>query len=143
MGETKVGAKDSASIATKIAVVFGILSIVLAVIVIMMSVNIIPTMNSNREARLITVGMGGSNDEGSRTLTIKGYVVNVGLDAAYKCQLHITGVYTEGGEAINTYKPIDPGVIYGQKFREVTLQVGYSAPGLGSWEITPEWSYSP
>jgi hypothetical protein len=149
MGETcepKVEAKDTsnqASTATKIAVVFGILSIVLAVIVIMMSVNIIPTMNSNRSARLINVGMGGYDNAGSRTLHVSGYVVNVGLETAYKCQLHITAVYTQGGEAINTYIPIDPQIIYSQQFRNVDVDVGYSAPGLGSWEITPEWTYTP
>ena len=144
--EPKVEAKDTqnqASTATKIAVVFGILSILLAVIVVLMSVNVIPTMNSNRAARLINVGVGGSNDAGAHSLHITGYICNVGLETAYKTQIHVTGVYTQGGQAIDTYVPISPSIIYSQEYAEINAYVTYAGDNLGSWYVEPVWSYTP
>ena len=127
-----------------IAVSLGILSIVLALIIILMTVNIIPTMNTNRTAKLVNVGMGGQDFPGQHSLHITGYVCNVGLETAYHTQLHVQGVYTTGGEAIDTYVPIAyGGVIYGLDNTKVDAVVTYSADGLGSWTITPIWSYTP
>jgi len=141
MAEVKVEPKKDT--ARQIAVVFGILSIVLALLVILMAVNVIPTVNSNRAAKLINVGMGGQDYGSEHRLHISGYVCNVGLETAYKTQLHVTGVYTTGGAAIDTYVDINPSIIYSQKSAYVEADVPYSADGLGSWYITPVWTYSP
>ncbi len=130
--------------AKKIAAVFGILCIVLAAIIILMIANIIPVANSNVAPRLVNVGMGGRDNPNQHSLQIIGYVCNTGLQTAYKTQVHVVGVYTTGGVAIDTYVPIGNGqVIYGQGSTFVDAAVSYSADGLGSWTITPIWENSP
>jgi hypothetical protein len=127
----------------QIAAILGILSIVLAVMVILTATNVIPTLNSNRSARLVNVAMGGYDIPNQHVLHIHGYVCNVGLDTAYHVQVHVVGVYTTGGEAMDTYVNVGSGVVYGGDNSEVTADVAYSANGLGSWTITPVWSYTP
>ena len=126
-----------------IAFALGVLVIVLAFVTILMAVNVIPTVNSNRAARLVNVGMGGFDNSNQRILHISGYVCNVGLDTAYHAQVRVKGVYTAGGEAMNTLVDIPPGTIFGGDSLRVEADVQYSAPGLGSWTITPVWSYTP
>ncbi len=137
MSENKSGTK-------KIAGALGILCIVLAVLVILLATNVIPTMNSNRPARLVNVGMGGYDLPNQHTLHISGYVCNVGVETAYRTQIHVVGVYTTGGEAMDTYVDIgNGGVIYPGGSAKVDTHVAYSADGLGSWTITPVWTYTP
>jgi hypothetical protein len=127
----------------QIAAILGILSIVLAVMVILLAVNVIPTLNSNRSARLVNVGMGGVDVPDQHIVHIHGWVCNVGLDTAYHVQIHVVGVYTTGGEAMDTYVDVGSGTVFGSYSAEVTADVGYSANGLGSWTVTPVWSYTP
>ncbi len=127
----------------QIAAILGILCIVLAVMVILTATNVIPTMNSNRAARLVNVGMGGYDIPNQHVLHIDGYVCNVGLDTAYHVQVHVVGEYTTGGEAIDTYVDVGSGIVYGGENAHITANVAYSANGLGSWIITPVWSYTP
>ena len=70
--EIKKEAKSEANTVRQIAVVLGVLSIVLPVLVILMTVNAIPTMNNNRAARLVNVGMGGNNLPDQHVLHITG-----------------------------------------------------------------------
>ncbi|MFB3889181.1 MAG: hypothetical protein ACE14S_06790 [Candidatus Bathyarchaeia archaeon] len=130
--------------ATRTATALGILSIALAVITILMAVNIIPTMNSNKAAKLVNVGIGGYDQPRQHTLRVTGWICNTGLEPSYHTQLHVQGVYTTGGEAIDTYVDIgNGGVVYGQDSAKVDVNVGYSADGLGSWTVTPVWTYVP
>jgi hypothetical protein len=123
---------------------FGVLSIVLALLVVLMAFNAIPTANSNRPARLVNVGLGGNDLPSQHVLRLSGYVCNVGVDPAYHTQLHVVGVYTTGGEAMNTYVNIgNGGIIYGSDSVKVSVDVSYSADGLGSWTLTPVWSSAP
>jgi hypothetical protein len=129
---------------TKIAVALGVLCIVLALIVVLMGANVVPTFNSNKAARLINVGMGAQDIPSSHILRISGYVTNVGLDPAYHAQIHVTAVYTQGGEAIDTWVNVgNGGIIYGGDSVRVVTDVGYSSDGLGSWTITPAWANAP
>ncbi len=139
--ETKQEAKATAN---QVAIALGAISVVLAIIVILMAVNVIPTLNSNREARLINVGMGAQDSPGTHTLQISGYVTNVGINPGYHCQIHVTAVYTTGGSAIDTWVNIgNGGIIYGGDSTRVVTSVPYSADGLGNWYITPAWSDTP
>jgi hypothetical protein len=126
--------------------------IVLAIVVVLMAVNVIPTLNSNRAAKLVNVGMGARDlgqdpTAGSRALRVEGFVCNVGVESAYKCRLHIVAVYATGGNAIDTYIDIgigNSGVIYGSDSAKVSLDISYSADAaLGSWTMTPIWSATP
>ena len=129
---------------SSIATAFGLLSIVLAIIIILLAFNIIPTANSNRPAKLVNVGLGGSDFPSQHTLHLSGYVCNGGVDTAYHTQLHVVGVYTTGGEAMDTMVPIgNGGVIYGADSTKINVDVSYSAAGLGSWTVTPVWSATP
>jgi hypothetical protein len=89
-----------------IALALGVLSVIQAIIIILMAANVISTVNSNRAARLINVGMGAQDNPSSHTLRITGYDTNVGIEPAYHAQIHVTAVYTQGGEAINTWVTI-------------------------------------
>jgi hypothetical protein len=144
MTEKKETIKKEADVTRQIALALGVLSVVLAIIIILMAANVVPTVNSNRAARLINVGMGAQDNPGARTLHITGYVTNVGLEPAYHAQIHVTAVYTQGGEAIDTWVNIgNGGIIYGSDSARISTDVTYSAEGLGSWTITPAFSATP
>ena len=128
----------------QIAVALGVLSVILAVIIILMATNVIPAIDSNRPAKLINVGMGAQDSPINNILHISGYVTNVGVDTAYHTQIHVVAVYTTGGKAVDTWVNIgNGGIIYGQDSTKVSTDVSYSADGLGSWTITPAWSDTP
>ncbi|MCW4015682.1 MAG: hypothetical protein NWF06_04870 [Candidatus Bathyarchaeota archaeon] len=142
-----MGEKNSSN---QLTIVLGITCVVLAVIIVLMASNIIPTLDSNREAKLVNVGLGArdmgqtSND---RILRIEGYVCNVGIETAYKTRLHVVSDYAAGGNAIDTYIDIgigNGGVIYGGDSTKVSIDIPYSADAaLGSWTLTPIWSNTP
>ncbi len=136
--------KKEANVANQVAIALGAISVILAIIVILMAVNVIPTLNGNRDARLINVGMGAQDSPSNHQLQISGYVTNVGLLPAYHAQIHVTAVYTTGGTAIDTWVNIgNGGIIYGGDSTRVVTSVSYSAEGLGSWYITPAWTDAP
>jgi hypothetical protein len=109
----------------------------LAIIIVLLAFNVIPTANSNRPAKLVNVGLGGADAPSYHTLHISGYFCNVGVETVYHTQLHIVGVYTAGGQAIDTFDSIgNGGVIFGADSTKVSAVVSYSADGLGSWTVT-------
>jgi hypothetical protein len=134
---------EKSGAAKQVATALGILSIVLAVIVMLLAMGIIPAVNSNRAPRLVNVGVGGYDIPDQHVLRINGYVCNVGVDTAYHTQIHVRALYETGGVAIDTWVDIgNGGVIYGAESTQVKVDVGYSgsASGLGSWTMEPMWS---
>jgi len=143
MGDRKISSK-------KLPITLGVVCIILAIVIVLMFFNFIPIWGSNKEAKLVNVGL-GARDLGrdaqftERALRIEGYVCNVGIETAYKARLHVVADYVTGGNAIDTYVNIGlGGVIYGEDSSEVEVDIPYSAyADLGSWTLTPIWSATP
>ena len=143
MGEYKNSAK-------KIAIIFGITSIILAALVVLTFTNTIPTMNSNRAAKLVNVGLGARDlgqdpPEYVRSVRVDGYVCNVGIETAYKTKLHVVANYVTGGVALDQYITIgDGGIIYGGESARIFLDIPYAGDtDIGNIILTPEWNDSP
>jgi len=141
---------EKATISKKIPILMGITIIVLAVIIILMFFNYIPTLQSKEDAQLINVGLGARDlakdpPYTERALMVSGYVCNVGEKPAYRARLHVVAIYATGGTAIDTYLNIgDGGVIYGGDSIKIETTIPYSATAeLGSWTLTPVWSATP
>jgi hypothetical protein len=134
----------------KVTIILGITTTILAIVVVLMFVNIIPTWNSNRAAKLVNVGL-GSRDLGQdpsynvRELRIECYVCNVGVETASKSKLHVVATYVTGGIALDQYVSIgDGGIIYGGESTKIELNIPYTGnTDLGSCTLTPECSQSP
>lgn len=135
----------------KVTTILVITTAILAIVIVLMFANIIPTWNSNREARLVNVGL-GARDLGQeppydvQALRIEGYVCNVGVETAYKSQLHVVSTYVTGGVALDTYINIgDGGTIYGGGHSiKITVDIPYSGnTALGSSTLTPTCSQTP
>ena len=60
----------------------GVLCVVLAVLLILMTLDYIPTIHGTNNAYLINVSLGAA-DEGNGVLHIQGYIVNGGGSTAY------------------------------------------------------------
>jgi len=134
----------------KVPIILAITTTILAIVIVLMFANIIPTWNSNRDARLVNVGLGG-RDLGQeppydvQALRIEGYVCNVGVETAYKSKLHVVSTYVTGGVALDTYITIgDGGTIYGGDSFKVEVEIPYSGnTPLGSSTLTPVCSLTP
>jgi len=133
---------------SKIVVIgLGVLCIILALTTILMAFNYIPTVNSNRAPNLINVGLGANDlsDEYPREskIHITGYVVNTGLDAAYKTKLHVVAYLQTGAVAIDDYYEIGGGIISGGEVKQIDLTIPYQGSGVTRTTMTPEWSNTP
>jgi len=135
----------------KVTTILVITTAILAIVIVLMFANIIPTWNSNREARLVNVGL-GARDLGQeppydvQALRIEGYVCNVGVETAYKSQLHVVSTYVTGGIALDTYINIgNGGTIYGGDSIKINVDIPYSGnTALGTTSIlTPTCSQTP
>ena len=134
----------------KIAVILGVTALVLAALVVLLFTNTIPTMNSNRAAKLVNVGL-GARDLGQdpplyeRSVRVDGYVCNIGIETAYKTKLHVVAHYVTGGVALDQYITIgDGGIIYGGESARTYLDIPYAGDtDIGNIILTPEWSDSP
>ena len=125
-------------------IVLGVATVVLAVVVVLLFVNVIPTVNGNRAARLVNVGL-GSRDLGQE-VHVEGYVCNIGVETAYKTRLHVVAYYVTGAVALDQYVNIgDGGIIYGGgESTRVDLNIPYSGDAdIGNCILTPQWSQSP
>ena len=134
----------------KFLIILGITTAILAIIVVLMFVNIIPTWNSNREARLVNVGLGARDLTQSppyteKAIHIEGYVCNVGIETAYKTKLHVEAYYVTGGTALDQYVTIgDGGLIYGGESTKIDINIPYTgSTEIGNCIITPECSLTP
>jgi hypothetical protein len=126
-----------------IAIGTGVVSVVLAILVILMAFGYIPTMQSN--AYLVNVGLGSSSD-GSNSLIIHGYVVNAGTTNAYDTKLHVVAYYVTGAKAIDTYVPIGTGTINGREALLIDTSVPYTSGAniaASTATITPQWKNTP
>lgn len=133
----------------------GVVCIVLAIVLILMASNYIPTIKGTQNgtqsstqntAYLMNVGLGGA-DEGNGVFQITGYVVNAGGSTAYSAQLHVVAYYVTGAKAIDTYVAIGSGVIDSKGVVQVDTPVSYTNTGVGivasTATITPTWNNSP
>jgi hypothetical protein len=132
-------------------IILGVVIIVLALLVVLMFVNVVPTLNSNRAPKLVNVGL-GSRDLGqdaplyTRAVHVEGYVCNIGVETAYKTKLHVIAYYVTGAVALDQYVNIgDGGIIYGGgESTKVDMNIPYSGDAdIGNVILTPEWSPSP
>ena len=130
----------------RFSIILAIVCAILVVVIVLMFLNCIPTMNSDREPALINVGLSG-RDLGQEypydnlNLRIEGYVCNIGVEAAFNTKLHVYAEYVTGATAIDTYVDLSYSPIRGGEFVEVNATVPYSVrEELGSWILTPEWS---
>ena len=134
----------------KISIILGVATVVLAVLVVLLFTNTIPTMNSNRASKLVNVGL-GARDLGQdpplyeRSVRVEGYVCNIGVETAYKTKLHVIAHYVTGGVALDQYITIgDGGIIYGGESARIYLDIPYAGDtDIGNCILTPEWSISP
>jgi len=131
-------------------IILGVAAIALAAVVVLMFVNVVPTLNSNRSAKLVNVGL-GSRDLGQaapfiKAVHIEGYVCNIGVQTAYKTRLHVVAYYVTGAVALDQYVNIgNGGIIYGGgESTKVDLDIPYSGDAdIGNVILSPEWSLSP
>lgn len=142
--------EERRSYGKKVTIIFGVTTAILAVVVVLMFANVIPTLNSNREAKLVNVGLGSRDlvqdpPYNVKELMIEGYVCNVGVETAYKTRLHVVATYVTGGIALDQYLTIgEGGIIYGGDSTHVEINVPYTGnTELGSCTLTPVWSNSP
>lgn len=141
---------ESKSSGKKMPIILGITTAILAILVVLMFVNIIPTLNSNRAAKLVNVGL-GSRDLGQsppydvKAVYVEGYVCNVGLQTAYKSKLHVVAYYVTGGVALDQYVTLGAsGMIYGGESTKIELNIPYAGnEDIGNCVLTPECSQSP
>jgi hypothetical protein len=134
-----------------LSIILGVVIIVLAIVVVLMFANVVPTWNNNRAAKLVNVGL-GSRDLGqvppytNNAVHIEGYVCNIGAETAYKTKLHVVAYYVTGAVALDQYVNIgDGGIIYGGgESTNVNMDIPYSGDAdIGNCILTPEWSQSP
>jgi len=134
----------------KLSIILGATTIVLAILVVLLFTNTIPTMNSNRAAKLVNVGL-GARDLGQdppiyeRSVHAEGYVCNIGIETAYKVKLHVVANYVTGGVALDQHITIgNGGIIYGGESVRVDMVIPYAGDtDIGNIVLTPEWSASP
>jgi hypothetical protein len=94
--------------------------------------------------KLISVNLQGSDNRpffGTPYLLVSGYVVNVHMNWAYNCKLHVVAYQSGGVTAVDTY--ISLGTIAGESSTQVSSNVYYSGSSLSSWTITPQWTATP
>jgi hypothetical protein len=138
--------KNKNDVAIGLAIGLGVLCVVLAVLLIFMAFDYIPTINGTQNnAYLVNVGLGAS-DEGNGVMHIQGYVVNTGSSTAYHAQLHVVAYYVSGAKAIDTYVTIGSGIIASRDAVQIDTTVSYSNSGVGiaaaTATLTPEWANS-
>jgi hypothetical protein len=121
----------------------GVLCVVLAVLLILMTLDYIPTIHGTNNAYLINVSLGAA-DEGNGVLHIQGYIVNGGGSTAYNTQLHVVAYYVSGAKAIDTLVTIGSGTIVSRNSVQIDTTVNYSNSGVGiaaaTATLTPEWT---
>ena len=137
------------------AIGLGVVCIVLAIVLILMAFNYVPTIkgaqkgtqsNTQNTAYLMNVGLGGT-DDGNGVFQITGYVVNAGGSTAYTADLHVVAYYVTGTKAIDTYVTIGSGTIDSKGVVQVNTPVSYTYTGssivVSTATITPTWNNSP
>lgn len=134
----------------RISIILGVATIILAVLVVLLFTNTIPTLNSNRAAKLVNVGLGARDlgqdpPEYVRSVRVEGYVCNIGIETAYKTKLHVVAHYVTGGVALDQYITIgEGGIIYGGESARIYLNIPYAGDtDIGNVILTPEWNDSP
>ena len=134
----------------KFLIILGITTAILAIVIVLLFVNVIPTWNSNREARLVNVGLGARDlaqdpPYNQRAIHVEGYVCNVGIETAYKTKLHVVAYYVTGGTALDQYVTIgDGGLIYGGESTQININIPYTgSTEIGNCVLTPECSQTP
>lgn len=130
-----------------VAIGLGVVCVVLAVLLILMAFDTIPTIYGTKTAPyLVNVGLGAA-DEGNGNLQITGYVVNAGGSTAFNTQLHVVAYYTSGAKAIDTYVTIGSGTMDSKASVNIDTTVPYTSSGVGiaaaTATITPTWTNSP
>jgi hypothetical protein len=93
--------------------------------------------------KLITIDLTGSDSRplfGTPYLHVSGYVVNVHMNWAYDCKLHVVAYQSGGVTAVDTY--INLGTIIGESSTQVSSNVYYTGSSLSSWTITQQWTFT-
>ena len=120
-----------------------VLCVILAVLLILMAFDYIPTIHGTNNAYLINVSLGAA-DEGNGVLHIQGYVVNGGGSTAYNTQLHVVAYYVSGAKAIDTMVQLGTGTIPSKDSVQIDTTVDYSNSGIGvaaaTAMLTPQWT---
>lgn len=112
----------------RVPISLGVLCIVLAVLLILMTLDYIPTLSGSGGPYLINVSLGAS-DEGNGVMRIQGFVVNGGGSTANNAKLHVVAYYVSGAKAIDTMVQLGSGTIAGRESVRVDTTVNYSSSG--------------
>jgi hypothetical protein len=129
-----------------IVILLGVLCIILATTTVLFAFNYLPTVNNNRSPQLVNVGLGAndlSDDTGEAAIHIEGYIINTGLEPAYKTKLHVVAYLTTGAVAIDDYYEISSGMISGGEIAQIDITTSYQGYGVTRTTMTPQWSDTP